>query len=451
MKNSLYNVYLPLEDKYVIYNTLRDSILVVDEDLKTHLTSSNLESLDAAIIQALLRCGIVLPDDADEKALLRYRYQCSKYSSEYISVLLLPTYACNLSCYYCPNPGEPVFMSPETTQSVIIFLRNLIDSTNRGVILKLYGGEPLLNVDCCLHLCETLSLFCESRNLPFLAAAMTNGTLLSHKRTEKILPYLRAVHVTLDGSQSSHDNVRYYRDKTGTYEDIMEGLSLAQERNIRISIRINTSFENLSCIREVLDDLKKRGFSEYEEFEIYFGPIAQLEDCKYFEDDDLRLQFRENRFKLAPQLREIVAASGWGEKIRDIVSDIKDVSKPEQCEYGKSYHFIIDPLGKFYTCPGFCGNPDYCIGALDEDGNAEFTALYYDLHTRDATLTECITCEYMPLCGGGCPARAKIQEGTVEAVHCGSAKELTKPHILSYLQYKRPDLFTHSGEDVADV
>ncbi len=444
MKSSLYNLYFSLEDKYVVYNTLTDSILVVDEDLKEHLAASDLEGIETGIIQALSRCGIILPDNTDEKALLRYRYQRAKYSPDYISVLLLPTYACNLSCYYCPHPGDPVFMSPETTGSVITFLENLADSANLGIILKLYGGEPLLNVDCCLLLCKTLSSFCQSRNLPFLAAAMTNGTLLKHEKTEKLLPYLGAIHVTLDGSQPAHDSIRHYPDKKGTYEDIMEGLSLAREKNMRISVRINTTFENLGSIREVLNDLKKRKFDEYEEFEIYFGPIAQLDDCKYFEDDTVRREFKENRFKLAPQLREIVAASGWGEKIRDIISDIKGVSKPEQCEYGKSYHFIIDPLGKFYTCPGFCGNSDYCIGTLDENGNAEFTPLYYDLHTRDATQVECLTCEYMPLCGGGCPARARIHEGTVESVHCGSAKELTKPQILLYLQYKRPDLFRKS-------
>lgn len=440
MKSSQYNVYFPLKGKYIVYNTLTDSIIAVDEELKTRLEMSNIEGIEPEMSQALLKCGILVSDDTDEKVMLRFQYQAAKYSSEYISVLLLPTYACNLSCHYCPNPAQPVFMNPETTQSVISFLKTLMRSAKRGVILKLYGGEPLLNPDCCFTLCEQLSSFCQRHNLPFLAAAMTNGTLLAHKKTEPLLPYLGAVHVTLDGDQVHHDTVRYYSDGKGTYQDIIEGLTLAREKNIRITVRINTTVENLDSVERVIKDLKKRKFDEYTKFEVYFGPIAPLEDCKFFEDNTRSQQFTNDIFELVPHLRKIVKTSNWKGNIRDIVLDLKSASKPEQCQYGKAYHYVIGPLGNFYTCPGFCGNPEHCIGAL-RNGSATFTPLYYDLHTRDVMQLECQDCEYMPVCGGGCPVRASIRTGTFESIHCGSVKELTRLRTLSYIQVTRPDLF----------
>lgn len=440
MKVSQYNLYFPLKDRYVVYNTLQDTVAVVDEDLRECLTTSALENLDNGVIQGLLQCGVLISDDTDEKALLRYRYQAAKYSADFISVLLLPTFACNLSCHYCPNPAQPVFMDAETTRSVISFLESLMRSANRGIILKLYGGEPLLHADCCHILCEALSTSCQRRNLPFLAAAMTNGTLLTHKKTEKVLPYLGAIHVTLDGYQQYHDSIRHYTNGKGTYTDIMDGLSLARENGTRISVRVNTTAENMDSIKELLEDLKKRKFDEYSKFEIYFGPIAPLEECTYFKDDAPSQKLKKDTFELVPHLRHIVAATGWKGKTRDIVSDLRSVSKPELCQYSKAYTFVVGPSGKFYTCPAFVGDPDYCIGTLKE-GTAEFTSLYYDIHTRDPLRLDCQDCAYLPVCGGGCPVRAYMRHNTVDAYYCGSTKELIQSQMLSYVQYKRPELF----------
>jgi uncharacterized protein len=440
MKVSRYNLYFPLENKYVVYNTLKDSTATIDEDLKECLATSTLASLSDQVRGGLLRCGIIVPDNTDEKALLHYQYQRAKYSADFISVLLLPTYQCNLSCHYCPNPGQPVFMSLETTRSTVLFLTNLLQVTNLGIIVKLYGGEPLLNEKCCLTLCEALASFCQERNLPFLAAAMTNGTLLAHEAVAPLLHSVGAIHVTFDGSQQYHDAVRHYRNGKGTYEDIMEGLSLAREKNVRISARVNITPENLYSVEDLLYDLKKRKFDEYEGFDIYFGPVIPLDECRYYEDDASSRKVKEKTYTLVPALRQIVKKAKWGGKTRDIISDLRGVPKPEQCQYSKAYNYVIDPLGKFYTCPAFVGDSNYCIGALNPDGSAEFTSLYYDIHTRDVMHLECQDCAYMPMCGGGCPVRACMRNKTVDSSYCGSIKELAESQTLLYMQYKRPDL-----------
>jgi uncharacterized protein len=434
MKVSRYNLYFPLKDKYLVYNTLRDSILMVDEDLKTSLEAQNLSDIPPDMGGALRECGIIVPDSLDEKALVTFKYQRGKYSTEYVTVLLLPTYACNLSCHYCPNPGEPVFMDGETTHLVASFLTECMKSSRRGLILKLYGGEPLLNVECCTTVCRSLSSFCQTHNLPFFAAAMTNGTLLTAEKTKDVLPYLGAIHVTLDGSQVYHDAVRHYSSGRGTYQDIMEGLSLAREKSMRISVRVNTTPENICSLSDLLRDLKKYNFDEYDKFEIYFGPIAPKEECKHFKDEDSSGKFRNTIYELTPQLWKIVKDSGWKGKTRDIITDVKSVQRPVQCQYQKAYTYVIDPRGQFYTCPAFVGDPQYCVGTLSTTG-AEFTALYYSLHTRDIMSMECGDCAYMPVCGGGCPAAALSHKGTVTDYYCGSIRQSTESEIRLYVNH----------------
>lgn len=450
MKVSRYNLYFPLKDKYVIYNTLTDTMMVADKELKESLTTATLESIKEDIKKALIQHGIIVADDTDETAMLRFLGQVAKYSADYISVLLLPTYSCNLSCHYCPNPAQSVFMDEKTTQNVIHFLTALVQSQNLGILLKLYGGEPLLNADCCLSLCTALSSVCQTRQVPFLAAAMTNGTLITREAVTPLLDYVGAIHVTFDGSQQYHDTVRHYRNGKGTYEDIMAGLSLARDKTMRISVRVNITPENLNSVEDLLYDLKKRKFDEYKGFDIYFGPVIPLDECKYYEDDASSLKVKEKTYALVPALRKIVKKVKWKGKTRDIISDLRSVSKPEQCQYAKAYHYVIGARGNFYTCPAFVGNEDYCIGTVYE-GAAAFYPLYYDIHTRDVMHHECAACAYLPVCGGGCPARAYIQKKNVDTYHCGSTKELTESRMLLYLQYKRPDLFSKPVNSGADM
>ncbi|MGC1122927.1 MAG: SPASM domain-containing protein [Candidatus Methanofastidiosia archaeon] len=438
MKVSRYNLYFPLKNKYLVYNTLKDSILVIDEDLKTLLETQNLSDISPDMGKALHECGIIVPDSLDEKALVTFKYQVGKYSTEYVTVLLLPTYACNLSCHYCPNPGEPVFMDSETTQQVVAFLKECMKSARRGLILKLYGGEPLLNVECCTTVCHSLSSFCQTHSLPFFAAAMTNGTLLTAKKPGDVLPYLGAIHVTLDGSQPYHDAVRHYSSGKGTYHDIMEGLCLAREKSMRISVRVNTTPENICSLNDLLGDLRKYKFDEYDKFEIYFGPIAPKEECKHFKDEDSSGKFRKTIYELVPQLWKIVKESGWKGKKRDIITDVRSVQRPVQCQYQKAYTYVIDPRGQFYTCPAFAGDPRYCVGALSDTG-PEFTALYYTMHTRDVMLMECGDCAYMPVCGGGCPAAALSHKGGVTDYYCGSIRESTESEIRLYVNRTYPE------------
>ena len=440
MKVSRYNLYFPLKDKHVIYNTLTDTMMMADKELTESLKTAALGSIHKEIKKALFQHGIIVSGNTDETALLRFRSQVAKYAVDYISVLLLPTFSCNLSCHYCPNPAQPVYMDEKTTQNVIQFLTSLVQSQNVGLLLKLYGGEPLLNADCCLSLCTALSSVCQSRQVPFLAAAMTNGTLITRDTVTPFLDYLGAIHVTFDGSQQYHDKVRHYTNGKGTYEDIMESLSLARDRNMRISIRVNITPENLDSISDLLYDLKKRKFDEYKGFDIHFGPVIPLDECKYYEDDASSRKVKEKTYALVPALRQIVKNAQWEGKTRDIISDLRSVSKPEQCQYAKAHNYVIGPRGNFYTCPAFVGNEDYCIGTVAE-GTAEFYPLYYDIHTRDVMHNECAACAYMPVCGGGCPARAYMRKKTVDAYYCGSTKELTESRMLLYLQYKRPDLF----------
>ncbi|MBU7027892.1 MAG: hypothetical protein HXS48_13230, partial [Theionarchaea archaeon] len=45
MKASYYNVFFPFEDNYILFNTLRGTIFVVDSEIKTLLEKNEVSSL----------------------------------------------------------------------------------------------------------------------------------------------------------------------------------------------------------------------------------------------------------------------------------------------------------------------------------------------------------------------------------------------------------------------
>lgn len=55
--------------------------------------------------------------------------------------------------------------------------------------------------------------------------------------------------------------------------------------------------------------------------------------------------------------------------------------------------------------------------------------------------------DYMPICGGGSPVRACMQNNPVDSSSCGSIKELAKSQTLFYMQCVRPDLFGRELHD----
>ena len=88
-----------------------------------------------------------------------------------------------------------------------------------------------------------------------------NGPVYGRQYLDFIEEYkLRNLQVTVDGTAELNDRRRLHKDGLPTYDRILRNVELALQRGVRVNLRVNVGKENLHGIKDLIDDLKARGF-----------------------------------------------------------------------------------------------------------------------------------------------------------------------------------------------
>lgn len=441
MKSSQYNLVIPTKDpdKYILYNTLHDSILIVDSELKELLENNTVDTLSKEHAQILETMGMIVRNNVDEKAILSFRYHREKYASPYSTFVIFPTLACNLACKYCYERSSKLgakTMDDKTVANTISFIKKMsLEDNTKTILIKLYGGEPLLHVEACSRICEEISAWARQTFMQFAVVLQSNGTLLSEEVLKKLASYLTYVELTVDGPKATHDKTRVHKDGRGTYEDILKAVHLTAEKGIHTVLRINV--QNAQDLHEVLSDLTERGFCGKKEVAFYYAQTSDFGLCELFSNNQLCYEDEKKALDMSPELGRVIEDLGWMDQLE--IPDVIQKQKFVSCNNEKKARYVIDPFGDIYLCFFRAGQKAYRAGTLEE-GAGHFGPMYYDMLARDPLqFEECQTCVYLPFCGGGCAMRAYEQKGTFQTNHCGSMKEFAEKRILLYLKKKYPE------------
>jgi uncharacterized protein len=439
MKPSRYNIYIDANEYSFIYNTLTKSLLLVDDKVRHHLERNQLERINTSM-DALKKCGIIVDKNVDELLVFRLNHKSAQYATHLSSFLVFTTYACNLKCPYCyegPADAEyrSQFMSPETTSEVVKFIcSQTAQNRSQAVGVALYGGEPLLNMDCCETVLKNVSEWCTTNKIAFSASIMSNGTLFNEKIYTRIGDYLSYIHITLDGSQKFHDKKRVKKDGSPTYVQILANLKQFINTKAHLSIRINIDEENRTSIGEVLNDLEEIGLKGRPRLYIYFSEIIPQQSCITFSLNPESSTYKKNLTQDLPRIMETATNLGWGNHITVDPDKDQPMSAGLSCGYVRHGTYSIDPEGDIYICPALAGNDVYRTGKIHNE--VEWFPLYYTVLTWDPSMiTPCNMCELLPLCKGGCPV-ASLQEKKT----CNSSEQLYE-QLKTYVESQYSDKF----------
>jgi len=151
---------------------------------------------------------------------------------------LFTTPQCNLRCSYCyTSSGSPYGGTKNlTTEEVIKAVEKILDAfPSIDDVIFFGGGEPLLNPNVIIKVMEEF----DNRIKHF--SIITNGTLISKYRKSimDLLSYRNKLTftVSVDGPQIVHDIHRVYPDGRGSYNDVIEGLTILKNHNFNIQIQ----------------------------------------------------------------------------------------------------------------------------------------------------------------------------------------------------------------------
>lgn len=113
-------------------------------------------------------------------------------------------------------------MSKETAEQAVEFA--IVGSRMRhNLELDLFGGEPLMNPEVVKHVINYVRRRETETGKNIKLTLTTNGTLLNDEMIQFLNENRVMLVLSLDGKKETHDNMRPFPNKTGSYEAAVSG------------------------------------------------------------------------------------------------------------------------------------------------------------------------------------------------------------------------------------
>ncbi|MBZ0155040.1 MAG: geopeptide radical SAM maturase [Alphaproteobacteria bacterium] len=393
--------------QYLLFSTLHTSSVRVDASLLRDLREGTLsvEERDA------LRDEGILQGEYDEPGRMEGFFDEYNRASKRLHLTVVLNLDCNLACRYCfegTRKGDFV-MTEETARGLADFVLGRDWAGKETVHLTFYGGEPLLTAELIPYISGLLKEPLERRGKKYRFSLVTNGTLLTGKVVQRLLPHgLQGARITLDGPRQTHDSLRPYKSGTGSFDKI-----IANIKNVchLTPIRISGNFTRSTYRRfpELLDYFREEGLTPDRVRSVAFSPVTG-ESAEFALPD-----FRECCDSIAePWVIEALAYLR-GEVIK------RGYKAPPLgvavCALEDEGCFTVNYDGRLYKCPALIGRDPYCVGDVKEGAKDHRESHCLD-NWKNA---ECLRCVYLPLCFGGCRYSLLVRNGSMKGVECKKA------------------------------
>ena len=383
MKSSAYNYYLPYDGGVIFMNGITESSFWVEET-KSDIYRAIIENPNEYELQAtkfidrMKSRGFILEDTADEDKLVAQKYEALQNKGEYL-IMILPTYSCNLRCWYCVQSHKNEWLQPEQYESLKALIKNnLSNSEIDSLRISWFGGEPILAYDSILKFTTEMRDFAVAEGKSFRCGITSNATLLDEDKIEA----LRAAgvdfyQITIDGDQEAHDKVKQLNGASAFERTMRNIASIA--KHTHCVLLFNYGRKTLYSPR-LIDDVTRYLPSEVRKnISINFQPVWQE-------------SFDENDFQQVVTLMEAAKQHG-----------LSSTHKTGGLCYVDQAHFdCVYPSGEVGKCENDAEG--MAKGHLMPGGkvNWDNADTFHYIHNSVLTDSECKSCRHLPLCWGPC-------------------------------------------------
>lgn len=408
MKKSQYSYFFDFEDQFVGYSWLSDGYVAFPESEKEIVEKildnpdEVLTNLDAKIFKKLLQNQVLVPEGVDEYQYILDQHKKAIHDNDFLRLIILPTLSCNLDCPYCYETHEGSKMEKDTVQHIKSYLEKKLNSLKK-LTISWFGGEPLLYPEIIRNISHFASKEAEKSGVYYNGTITTNATLLSEENISLLKKVgVSEVHVTLDGSKTTHDQKRIPAEGGKTYENIVTNVKnfLDQGPENKLILRVHIHSKDKREIKGI-----QKIFEEFERYrsqiKIYFRQL--FSSCTEAWDHD----FLEETSSLLPE-----NDYEKDEVMLDLYREAIDKDFP--IYFGKSLaacyadydsSWVIKPDGLVHKCT-VALEEGRSLGRLTKDGIKYFWDRYTDWQQKTSDnfdREELQNCPYFPLSWGKCP------------------------------------------------
>lgn len=422
---SKYNI-LSKSEKYgfLLFNTMSLAFIRINEqdiDMWKKLRETPDSYTNFQNYDFLIKARILVDNQEDDLNVYLADVLKNRYNSSDMALTILPTRGCNFGCIYCYEQDRPnVLMNEQTEKAIVKFVCS--NSNLKRLSVVWYGGEPLLNFDSMVRLTKMF----KQLNIEYSAKIVSNGYLLTKEKADLMKDLaIRNIQITFDGSEEIHNQRRFLLGGQPTYRKIMDNLKylLSINKEITIDIRTNIDRRNKDDYNKFYQDFK----SEINDKRVTMYP-GFVSDLLSSECVSPEFNISEGGYK-AQFILDIF--DKYGIEIKSFLPKYRRHS----CVASKYFAFVIGPEGELDKCWRMVGNQKEAIGNVN-DGSFDMVKFSKYLIGADYTLdSKCLQCEFITLCGGGCPlVRMRNKYEKISLNHC--CPEKTHMEQLMELRYE---------------
>lgn len=313
------------------------------------------------------------------------------------AITLMLVQGCNMCCKYC-YAEEGAYhdegrIDIETAKEGFEFLIKTTNSKEPGVIL--FGGEPLMAFD----LIKELVIYIRTREKEIDKKVhinmTTNGTLINKEMKEFFDNYNVHIMISIDGDKETHDRNRYFKNKLGSYDMVLENTKDLREQG-KISARATVSTGKQSLVK-TFDHLDKLGFKS-----ITMSPAYNLfEEVDYNDYAERQAEYigeflkaaNEHDYDRCKKMRVVFSRL-------DRINNYTGLKRAYSCGAGRTM-LAVDIHGDLYPCHRFVCLKDFAVGNIR-------TGIYgQDEFLENINITnkheKCSSCWIKNMCVGDCP------------------------------------------------
>jgi len=351
-----------------------------------------------------------VPDAAVEREEMCNVFHTLNSKKTAFTLLVTLTLECTLACPYCfEDPFRGRFVMTEETADLLIRRVEEQMAAGRDVLMDFYGGEALMALPMLKRIAGTLADEARRQGVKFDFNIITNGTLLTCKVVQELLPLgLAAVRITLDGPKDIHDRQRPFVSGKGSFDTIMANIRDIYEL-VPVDIGANYTKENYLRFPELLDYLIGEGIDPRKLKAMVFSPVMPKSDGSVHGD------FKSSCASTSEPWMLEAGLFLRAETLRRGFPTPKLASSGCMVEFENDLVIAYD--GGIYKCPVLMGQDEFRAGTL-ADGIADYRQAYnLDVWKND----ECLDCAYLPLCFGGCRFLRRLRTGSIDGVDCRKA------------------------------
>jgi len=393
---------IPLYFQKQKWNLLRNGLLRFDERSEAFLSGENL---------------IIKSGNRDFSELKTIKREYKKRIDQVTTLYLVLTHSCNLRCKYCFIPSS-FPKSKEMMSSAIVrkgidlwashVEHNYLDELKYFIIF--YGGEPLMNLDTLKKgLAYIRKLQRKDKKIPkdnLEIVVISNGLLLDKSIANLFKRYGVSATISLDGPKQSHNTCRKDKKNKGTFKRAIKAIEFLKKEGIKTRVSATITPYNLETMERISDILKKFDVKE-------FGLSRLVGMTLFCLGSTLSLEeYYQRAVEKSIETFIIARKKGIREtKIQEKIDAFVNKIYPFDCN-GYGGQIVVQPNGWISNCQASSRYEIMHINEWPKDlliKNAPHVKSWRErlpLYNE-----ECLNCEAISICGGGCPWSTRERTG----------------------------------------